>query len=544
MRSLRDLRDRTDAIQPPTDRRSRNESAADEHAASLRDYLDVLRRRWLIIVFFTFAVPAAAVALSLSQSPRYSASADVLISQSSLGSVLTGTQLQANEPLDRYAQTQVELAREPVVAGLVLRSASNLRSSVNDLLSASGVSVGQNSDILTFRVSGRRASAAAALATAYARAYVVYRRQLDTSVLTDASRSVGAQLAQLRAAGQERSSLYTDLLVRQQQIRTLQTLQTPDAVVVRTATSASKVRPHPTTYAAFGVASGLMLGLLFAFLLEALDTRIRSDRELTGALGLTLLGRTPKLRDRGRGHKKNRLPVMLADPASSEAEAFRRLRVAIDLANLDGGSTSLLITSALPGEGKTTVATNLAVAFARTGRQTTLLDFDLRHPNVAQTFGLRADPGLTECALGEIDISDAIIPLDLGSWNAPDHTDAEGALDVVPTGQLPSDPAAFIESQVVSRLLSELQARSDILLIDSAPLLSSGDTASLLLKVDSVLVVANRRMLRRSSVEELKRVLGISPAACLGVVIADAEGAVIQGYVGYSGRRKREVPLA
>jgi succinoglycan biosynthesis transport protein ExoP len=512
-------------------RRSGSERAAEDDATSLRDYVAVLRRRWPIIVFFTCAVPAAAVALSLSQSPLYSANADVLISQSSLGSIITGTQLQVNEPVDRYAQTQVGLAREPAVAALVLRRASGVRSSISGLLSASSVSVRENSDILTFRVSDRQASEAAALATAYAQGYVAYRRQLDTSALQGAGRSVAVQLAQLRATGQERSPLYADLLARQQQIRTLETLQTPDAVVVRTATSARKVRPRPQTYAGFGVAAGLLLGLLFAFLLEALDTRIRSDRELTDALGLPLLGRTPQLRGGRPARGEARLPVMLADPASSEAEAFRRLRVGIDLANVNVQATSLLITSALPGEGKTTVASNLAVAFARTARRTTLLDLDLRNPSMARSFGLRSDPGLTECALGEIEVRDAIIPFDLSSYNERYDAPAEGSLDVMPTGQLPSDAGAFIESPVVSRLLSELQERSDILLIDSAPLLSAGDTASLFAKVDAVIVVANRRILSRSSLEELKRVLGTSPAVCLGVVIAGVEGAVVEGYV-------------
>ena len=509
-----------------------------DEATSLRDYFAVLGRRWPIIVFFTCAVPAAAVAFSLSQSPLYSASADVLISQSSLASTLTGTQVQGNEPVDRYAQTQVALARMPAVVELV--RAGNPSAASPDLLRMSSVSVGQNSDILTFRVSDRRATAATALTTAYARGYVVYRRQLDASALQDARRRVGAQLAQLRATGRASSALYSDLLGRQQQIRTLETLQTPDAVVVRTPTSASKVRPQPRKYVAFGVGAGLLLGLVFAFLLEALDTRIRSDRELTRALGLPLLARTPKLRVPRLARKKTRLPVMLADSRSLDAEAFRRLRVGIDLANLNIGATSILITSALPGEGKTTVASNLAVAFARTGRRTTLVDLDLRHPSVAEQFGLRSDLGLTECALGEIEMHDAIVPFDLSSWDALDSAPAHGSLDVMPTGQLPSDAAGFIESPVLSTLLVELQERSDILLIDSAPLLSAGDTASLLAKVDAVIVVANREMLRRSSLEELRRVLGTSPSVCLGVVLTCAEGAVVQGYVPYPGRSKRE----
>lgn len=515
----------------PLDGRSRSEPAAEAESTSLRDYLAVLRRRWPIIVLFTCAVPAAAAAISLNQSPLFRASADVLISQSSLGSILTGTQLQVNEPVDRYAQTQVELAREPAVAELVLKS--SMRSRVNDLLSASSVSVGQNSDILTFSVSDRHATAAAALATAYAQGYVLYRRQLDTSALQDARRRVAAQLAQLQATGQSRSPLYADLLARQQQIRTLETLQTPDAVVVRTPTSATKVRPRPETYAGFGVMAGVLLGLLSAFLLEALDTRIRSDRELTAALGLPLLGRTPTLRGSNFARKKTDLPVMLADPASSKAEAFRRLRVGIDLANVNAQATSILITSALPGEGKTTVASNLAVAFARTARRTTLVDLDLRHPSVARTFGLQSGAGLTECALGEIEVGDALISFDLSSRNVRDDALAQGSLGLMPTGQLPSDAAAFIESPVLNKLLSELQVRSDILLIDSAPLLNAGDTASLFAKVDAVIVVANRKMLRRSSLEELRRVLGTCPAVRLGVVIAGAEGAAVKGYAPY-----------
>jgi capsular exopolysaccharide synthesis family protein len=528
----------------------------DGDATTLRDYLAVLRRRWLVIAVSTVLVPAIALAVALRQSPLYRANADVLIGQSSVASNLTGSSAPAaNVPADRYAQTQADLAREPAVADLAVRAVPGAHTSAGSLLDSSSVSIGQNSDILTFEVSNRNPDDAASLATAYARAFVRYRADHDRAALRTASRGTAAQLAQLRATGQKGSPLYKALLGQEQQLRMRAALQTNDASVVRTADSASKVQPRPKLYTGFGIAGGLLLGLVLAFLFEALDTRIRSDEELAAGLGLPLLGRirTPRRKlhvsrrratdqhitlPEGGKHvsslwrSRGQLPVMISRPGGQEAEAFRKLRASIDLANIRHQARSFLITSALPREGKSTVAANLAVAFARAARRVTLVDLDLRDPDLGSIFGLNGAPGLADCAVGDASIGEAVVPFNLGG-NGRGEKWGQGSLEIVLPGTLPPDPAAFIEAPVVAGLLQELSARSDVLLIDSPPLLSVGDGASLFDKVDAVVVVADRRTLRRPLVAELRRILDAAPAVRLGVIVAGADTDLGDAYIRY-----------
>ncbi len=385
-----------------------------------------------------------------------------------------------------------------------------------DLLKSSSVTVGQNSDILTFTVSNRYPQVAAALAASYARAYVTFRRRLDTETLEGARKGVSAELDRLRSSGQGNTALATDLAAKALELQTMEALQNANATVVRTGGSVTKVRPRPKLYAAYGLAAGLLLGLLVAALLEALDTRVRSEAEMTATVGLPLLGRIPVLRGRRLGGKR-RLPVLLASPTSPEAEAFRKLRAGVDLANLRHSARSILVTSAIVDEGKSTVAANLAVAFAQAGRAVTLIDFDLRLPALLNIFELSSARGLTDLALGTIRLDDALQSVAVSGTGAEGGW-TEGSLDVLVPGMLPPDPASFIEAPVVGQLLEELGSRSDLILIDSPPLLSAGDAAALLPKVDAVILVASRKNLRRPMLAEVRRLLDSSQTTPLGVV--------------------------
>ena len=159
---------------------------------------------------------------------------------------------------------------------------------------ASSVSASSTTDILTFSVTDPNQRLASALATAYATAYVGYRHYLDTSVLARAYADVKRQLDRLEASGDTTSALHASLLEKSQQIATLQTLQTSNASVIRTAGTASQVQPRTLRNAAFGLALGLLLGLGLIFLVESLDTRIRSPEELAQQLRLPLLARLPE----------------------------------------------------------------------------------------------------------------------------------------------------------------------------------------------------------------------------------------------------------
>ena len=341
------------------------------------------------------------------------------------------------------------------------------------------------------------------------------------------------------------SALYANYAQQAQDLQIAETLQGATASVARAAGGASKDGPKPVRDGILGFILGGMLGVGLAFLWNALDTRIRGAAEVSDRLGLPLLARVPEPPRALRGQRKL---VMLEAPESVQAESFRMLRTNLEFVNLERGARSIMITSGLEEEGKSTTVANLAVAFARTGKRVALVDLDLRRPSIARFFGLNGRPGLTDIALGRVDLDDALASVAI---SAP-HDDSNGShfngnigidgfLDVLPTGQLPPDAGEFIESRVVSEILRELKSRADLVLIDAPPLLHVGDAMALTAKVDAVVLVARLNVLRRPMVTEVRRLLSTAPALSLGFVLTGAggdESYETAGYYAYVPRRR------
>jgi non-specific protein-tyrosine kinase len=296
-----------------------------------------------------------------------------------------------------------------------------------------------------------------------------------------------------------------------------------------------------------------MLGVGVAFLWNALDTRIRGANEVADRLGLPLLARVPEPPRRLRNQRKL---VMLEEPECAQAEAFRMLRTNLEFANLERGARSIMVTSGLEEEGKSTTVSNLAVAFARTGKHVALVDLDLRRPAIARFFDLVGRPGLTDVALEHVSLDDALATIPVttphdeagrsnGRMQFHGNVGIEGLLEVLPTGPLPPDAGEFIQSRVVADIIRELTARADIVLIDAPPMLHVGDPMALTAKVDAVVLVSRLNVLRWPMVSEVRRMMSNSPAVTLGFVLTGAggdESYETAGYYAYVPRRKdREI---
>ncbi|MBA2447065.1 MAG: hypothetical protein H0V51_03470, partial [Chloroflexi bacterium] len=463
-------------------------NSADSPETTLRDYLGIAQRRKWIILQALLLVPAAAVAFSLTQTKLYQGTAEVLLSRQNLAAALTGTQdATLYQQEDRLAQTQSELAAVPVVAERVLRRSGLTDRSAADIAGATSITARTNSDLLQFSVIDPDPAIAARLATAYAQTYTEYRSELDTAPIQRARREVKANLADLRAAGEARGALYASLVEKVQQLGTLEALQTSNAFVVRQAEAGVQVQPRPKRNAILGVLLGLALGIGLAFLRDAFDTRVRTAEEIGERLGLPLLARVPK--PPRRLQKDDRL-VMLADPTSIQAEAFRVLRTNLDFARLDRSVRSVMITSAVELEGKSTTIANLAVALARAGERVILADLDLRRPYVERFFDLHG-PGLTDVALGHAGLDEALVPIlipgavgrngKVGAYDTVQDVDSErlGSLRVLPVGPLPPDPGEFVGSRRLEGILAELRERADTVLLDAPPVLHVGDAMTL-----------------------------------------------------------------
>jgi capsular exopolysaccharide synthesis family protein len=512
---------------------------------SLRDYLAVVRRRWILIAAGLLVVPALAVLFSRAQTPLYDSRAEVLISQQSLASSLTGTTNTASQPADRYAQTQARLARVPTVMRRALADVGpRARMSVRDFVDRSSVEVQENSDLLEFRVSHGRPRAAVGLVIAYARAFTDYRKSLDTASLEGARREVATRLAALRRSGRARGVLYQSLLDKQQQLVTVEALQTPSATVVRVPSNAAKTQPRPLRNVALGLAAGFLLGVALAFLAEALDNRVRTFEEVGERLGLPLLGRLEK--PSSKMSKRGQL-AMLADPSGVQAEAFRMVRMSIELANRQARAQALLVTSGLDREGKTTTAANLAVAFARAGRDVTLVDLDLHQSAIAPLFGLEGRVGLTDCVIDDIPLERALvqIPLtpDAGILTGTADSRREARLEVLTTGTPPPDPAEFVGTREVGEILLQLRRRDRLVLIDGPPLLQASDGVALSTKVDGIILIVQPGLHRRASLADLRRILEASPARVLGYVATGTRhGELAYGYSVYPKATKQSKP--
>jgi polysaccharide biosynthesis transport protein len=512
------------------------------HVSTLRDYLQVVRRRKWIIVEAVLIVPLAALAFSLHQQAQYQGSAQVLLSQQDLANQLTATPSYNNTPADRQAQTQADLARVPAVAQKAIKATRTPMSATN-FLAASSATAGTNADILTFNFTSSDPELASRLATAYARAYVRYRLSVDTAAIEAALSEVENELKTLPSHG----ALYDSLVAKTTQLRTLAALKTANASVVRDAGTAVQTAPKTARNVILGIVLGLFLGIGLAFLREALDTRVRSAEAIGERLELPLLARLPTPSKRLR--TENRL-TMLAEPSGVQAEAFRMLRTNLEFASLGKTAKIVMVTSATEQEGKSTTIANLAVALARSGKHVVLVDLDLRRPFVERFFDVVDGPGLTQVALGIAPLGRAITrvaisggdpvlyPASNGNGNGNGHKPQVGALDILPSGPIPPDPGEFVGTARLTEILEHLREHADVVLVDAPPLFHVGDGLVLSSKVDAVMVVTRMDVMRRGMLTELKRLLDTMPAEKLGFIVTGADEEESYGYgygSGYSG---------
>jgi Mrp family chromosome partitioning ATPase len=505
---------------------------------NLGDYLRILTRRKWHVLATAALVTVLTLGFSLSGGKVYRASADVLLSRQDIAAAVTGTPQDPtlSEDPARYADTQASVARSGTVARIAIEKAQVADRNAGDLLGESSVTPNANADVLVFSVDDHDPIKAAKLVNAYTAAFASYKLELDTTALKRAREQLNAQLKALRAKKLQATPEYRNLVTSEQQLHTMQLLQSQDTVLGHP-TAGAQIEPTPGRDTLLGLGFGLLIGVGLAFAVEALDRRIRSEEEIERELGLPLLARIP---GPPRGLREKPRVSMLTEPRSAHAEGIWRLATSIGFLDPDHPSKTIMITSALQREGKSTTAANLAVALARAGSIVALVDLDLRQPSLASLFGIHRLSGLTDVVVRKATLDDAVVGIELPPIIpdqpplAGDQTTLRGALYVLPTGPLPVSPGEFVASEALaSRVLDPLRNRFDYVLVDSPPMCVVGDASTLCARVDGVVVVARLGVVNRPSLRDVKRQLAAAPSPALGCVITGIEVPAAYGYSGY-----------
>jgi len=321
----------------------------------------------------------------------------------------------------------------------------------------------------------------------------------DLSAATERERSLEASLGQLKAGAAEddrarvrlrelereaeaNRALYESFLSRFKETTGQEGLQTADARIISSATPPiNPSSPKTKLNVAAAFAFSAVLGIGIALILERLDSGFRTADQLEGALGLMHLASVPRL-DRSQckidGEVLSPQDYILARPLSSFAEAFRFLRTAVMLSDVDRKPKTVLFTSAMPDEGKTTIALCFARSAASSGVRTILVDGDLRRPSVHRAMGMTPEVGLIEHLSGQCNLEDVILQ------------DGETGLDVLPSIHNAATPPDLLASEAVKALLRRLSADYDLVVVDSAPVLPVAATKALAQAVDKTIFIA------------------------------------------------------
>lgn len=283
---------------------------------------------------------------------------------------------------------------------------------------------------------------------------------------------------------------------------------------------------------ALGFLGGLLGGIALAFVVENVDNSIRTPDDVEVRCGLPSLGIIPSIEDVQRnGHKQLpqealkpfALPVTISQPKSPVSEAFRALRTSLLLASAGSPPRVMVVTSASPGEGKTTTAANCAIVLAQSGHRVLLVDADMRRPSVHTRLGLPMNAGLSACLAGTEDPEAAYMKVD----GLP-------ALHVLGSGMTPPYPSELIASESMRRLLERWRNEFDHIVIDTPPVLAVTNAVILASTADAVIVVARSAVTGYQSLSRARDLLRRVNARIAGVVVNDL-GLNSVGYSDYYG---------
>lgn len=471
---------------------------------TLQEALGILRRRMPWIAACLLVVAAAAYGFSKNETKKYTATAVLAFNTNPVTGQIAGLSLEGSAVSPAAQQVHdLELVR---LGDMAVTTASLLGHGLTAQQVQASVQASAQSESGVIDVSGTATSPAmaAAIANTYTHQFVKeqqsQRRQYFESTLAVVNRQLAA-LSRAQRAGQEGFSLenkaQTLSLLAELHYGNVQVAQ--DALVPTSPSS-----PKPAKSALIGALLGLLLGLGIVFVLEHVDRRIRGPKDLDEIYRARFLG---TVQIGARSWRPWRKP---------STETFGLIHARLRLFKAERELRTLMVASATPGEGKTTIARLLADAAARSGSRVLLVEADLRHPALARQLAIPAAPGLADVLRGGVSLGDAIQSVNL--TQAGQATE-KGVLDVLSAGEhLDRDPVEMLALPQMAATIERAREIYDLVVIDPAPLAAAPDGLPLLAAIDGVLVLASIGRTRRDAAERLQQIVASSEAPLVGVI--------------------------
>lgn len=513
----------------------------EQDSIDLHEYIEILRlRKWTVIIFLVLTV-AAAMAASFAQTPLYRAEARLLIQpQPAVGVGSTGVsalivpeteaEIVSSEPVAALVQEQLDSS---VAVGALLSSLDVGNASL-DTVPTTG------SSVLVVGYTSEHPDLAAEASNAFATGYLTYRRQQSLQQLEADIRPVQNRLDaaaeqlnelsdRLEAAQKDptlataletqRNILVTRMGVLQQRLDDLEATRSArrsaGTVIEQAGVPSSPASPNHLQNAILSIVIGLFLGVGLAFLRERLDNRLKGRADLERVLEAPVLATIPRFED----SKREGSPLIAAgDPHSAASEAYRSLRTNLQFITSQRSVRAVLVTSPSAEEGKTATCANLGVAFAQSGRRVILISADMRKPTLERYFSIGTEEGLSTWLSMQSDDPSTLIR-DPGIPN----------LRIVASGPVPPNPGELLTSPRVVELISVLEANSDIVLVDSPPVLAVADASILASHVGGTLLVVDSTKTARSTVTHARDELQKVGATVIGAVLNALDPASARG---------------
>lgn len=447
----------------------------------LQEYLRVVRKRWLTIVVTTLIVVGLTAVVTALQTKHYTSSTQFFVSVSGDGD--TTALQQGSTFTQQRVKSYAELLATPRALNPVVDELGD-QTTTSDLSEQITVMTPPDTVILEVEVTDESPARAQKIANAIGTTF--------PEVVSEVEKPEGSQKS---------SPIKVSL-------------------VEPATTSTTPASPQVPRNLAFGLALGVLLGLGLALLRQMFDTTVRNDADVDELTEEPVIGAVHY------DPRAGKEPLIVqTDPASPRSEAFRALRTNLMFVDAANHPRTLLLTSSIPGEGKSTTIANLALTLAQSGSSVCLVEADLRRPRLLEYLGLEGAAGLTDVLIERARLDDVLQPY------------GADKVEVIGAGAIPPNPSELLASDSMSRVLTQLSARFDYVLIDTPPVLPVTDAVVLSTKVDGVIVLVGTTIVRKEQLSATLESLSAVDNTLLGLVLNrighKTSGGYGSGYYGY-----------